>query len=65
MNLDFIYIPEGYFIMGANTEIEPAAELREEPKRKVFLSSYKIQRTPVTVQQWMEFLSRIKRSLSQ
>jgi sulfatase modifying factor 1 len=56
MNLDFIDIPEGYFIMGANEEIEPAAELREEPQRKIFLSSYKIQRTPVTVQQWMEFL---------
>jgi formylglycine-generating enzyme required for sulfatase activity len=56
MNLDLIEIPEGFFIMGANIEPYSSAELNEEPERKVFLSSYKIQRTPVTVQQWKEFL---------
>ncbi|MFP4297446.1 MAG: formylglycine-generating enzyme family protein [Spirulinaceae cyanobacterium] len=56
MNLDLVEVPESFFIMGANTETDLEAELNEEPERKVFLSSYKIQRTPVTVEQWKEFL---------
>lgn len=42
--------------MGADPEVEVNAEYEEQPQREVWLSTYAIQRTPVTVGQWQEFL---------
>ncbi|MEH2393558.1 MAG: SUMF1/EgtB/PvdO family nonheme iron enzyme [Nostoc sp.] len=54
--LDMVVIPEGSFLMGADPEVEVNAEYEEQPQREVWLSTYAIQRTPVTVGQWQEFL---------
>ncbi|OYD91016.1 hypothetical protein CDG77_16580 [Nostoc sp. 'Peltigera membranacea cyanobiont' 213] len=54
--LDMVIIPEGSFLMGADPEVEINAEYEEQPQREVWLSTYAIQRTPVTVGQWQEFL---------
>ncbi|MEH2437242.1 MAG: SUMF1/EgtB/PvdO family nonheme iron enzyme [Nostoc sp.] len=54
--LDMVIIPEGFFLMGADPEVEINAEYEEQPQREVWLSTYAIQRTPVTVGQWQEFL---------
>ena len=53
---DMINIPEGPFLRGADRKIEPDAEWDEVPMTKIWLSSYTISRTPVTVGQWCEFL---------
>ena len=53
---DMVLIPEGSFLMGADPEVEVSAEYEEQPQRQVWLSTYAIQRTPVTVGQWQEFL---------
>lgn len=42
--------------MGADPEVEVNAEYEEQPQREVWLSTYAIQRTPVTVGQWQKFL---------
>jgi iron(II)-dependent oxidoreductase len=54
--LDMIIIPEGSFLMGADPDVEVSSEYEEQPQREVWLSTYAIQRTPVTVGQWQEFL---------
>lgn len=51
-----VTIPEGTFLMGANPNKEPNAEWEETPQREIFLSTYKIQQTPVTVGLWKQFL---------
>ncbi|MDF5722935.1 MAG: SUMF1/EgtB/PvdO family nonheme iron enzyme [Rhizonema sp. PD37] len=51
--LDMVLIPEGSFLMGAD---EDSSQYEEQPQREVWLSTYAIQRTPVTVGQWQEFL---------
>lgn len=56
IELNMVEVPEGTFIMGANTATDEEAECEEEPERKIWLSAYKIQRTPVTVKLWMNFL---------
>lgn len=56
LTLDMIEIPEGLFIMGACEEKEIDSEYEEQPERKVWLSTYQIQRTPITVEQWQVFL---------
>jgi iron(II)-dependent oxidoreductase len=51
--LDMVVIPEGSFLMGAD---ENSTEYEEQPQREIWLSTYAIQRTPITVGQWQEFL---------
>jgi len=53
---NIVVIPQGSFLMGA-TSRDPLAEGGEYPQREVWLSSYAIQRTPVTIAQWKVFLA--------
>jgi len=55
-DLDMIEVPKGFFVMGANTDADPEAELNEEPQRQIYLSAYKISKTPITINWWMKFL---------
>jgi formylglycine-generating enzyme required for sulfatase activity len=55
MNMEFIEIPEGSFFMGAD-DFDEEADGNERPPHQVWLSEYKIQKTPVTVGQWKVFL---------
>jgi formylglycine-generating enzyme required for sulfatase activity len=52
---DWVYISEGTFIMGESISND-LAEPKQTPQRKVWLSSYYIQRSPVSVGQWRWFL---------
>lgn len=56
IKLDLVEVPEGTFIMGANMDTDVEAEEDEEPERQIWLSTYKIQRTTVTIDLWMQFL---------
>ena len=56
MKLDMINIPEGDFLMGADLS-DPGAELEDGPLRKVRLSPFAIQKTPISVGQWRAFLA--------
>jgi len=56
VELDIVEVPEGLFLMGANPENDVEAEPNEDPQRKIWLSAYKIQRTPVTIDLWNQFL---------
>lgn len=57
IDLDMVEVPEGKFTMGANADADPEAEFNEEPQRQIYLSTYKISRTPVTISLWMKFLN--------
>lgn len=57
INLDLVEVPKGHFMMGANSNTDPEAELNEEPRRQIYLSAYKISRTPITISLWMKFLN--------
>src|SRR5262249_35635938 len=56
MKLDMVLVPEGPFVMGATRDAEPDCELDEMPQRTVWLSAYMIQRTPISIRQWAEFV---------
>lgn len=60
ISFSMIEISQGDFIMGANEDKEIDAEYHEEPERKVSLDTYYIQKTPVTIEQWMIFLDRTR-----
>ena len=51
-----LLVPESDFTMGTSWEKEDDLDYSEEVERKVWLSSYFIQRTCVTVSQWKTFL---------
>lgn len=55
--LDMVSVPEGAFIMGTNYNAEDTAEGEETPPHQIWLSTYRIQRTPVTVRQWGAFVA--------
>ncbi|WP_272036067.1 formylglycine-generating enzyme family protein [Kamptonema animale] len=55
--LDMVTVPEGEFLMGACLE-DNEAETTEAPLRKIWLSTFAIQKTPVTVNLWQEFLNK-------
>jgi len=56
LSLEMVTIPEGFFLMGADEEKEIDSEYEEQPEKQVWLSTYQIQQTPVTVGHWHEFL---------
>lgn len=51
-------VEEGSFIMGADKYKEIDAEYYEEPERRVFLDTFYIQQTTITVEQWMMFINQ-------
>jgi iron(II)-dependent oxidoreductase len=55
---DFILVPAGSFVMGADWRQTAGADYEEGPQREVWLSGYSIQRSPVTVAQWQWFLEK-------
>lgn len=55
---DMIKIQKGLFIMGANRHKKIDAEYYEEPERRVFLDAFYMQKTTVTVEQWMMFINQ-------
>lgn len=52
---EMITIPEGYYLMGTDCD-NSDADYEEAPQRRVWLSAFKMQRTPVTVENWKHFL---------
>jgi sulfatase modifying factor 1 len=58
--LDMVAVPEGHFIMGTKYSAEDTAEGEETPPHQVWLSAYRIQRTPVTVRQWDIFIAETR-----
>ena len=59
MNVDLIVVPKGSFWMGANASDEDSL-LENGPLREIWLSAFAIQRSPVTVQQWLSFLQETR-----
>lgn len=57
---DFVYVPEGEFLMGNEKKIERifSPQDSETPEHHVFLPGYWISRHPVTVQQFVTFIER-------
>lgn len=53
-SLELVVVPEGTFLMGACLE-DDEAKTRESPLRKIWLSTFAIQKTPVTVNLWLHF----------
>jgi len=56
LDLDMVTVPEGVFLMGWDPQFDAGIKERELPIRKIWLSAFKIQKTPVTVKQWQIFL---------
>lgn len=57
MKLDLIEVLEGEFLRGADPSVDHGAESDETPQRNVWLSTFYMQRTVVTVEQWRQFLA--------
>ena len=54
---EFITIPAGEFVMGAEYTPDWAVDTDYGPAHPVWLSKYQIQATPVTLRQWTEYLA--------
>ena len=54
-NSEMIFIPAGDFWMGCD-EKDTDAEIREKPKRKIYLNDYYIDKNPITIGQYIEFV---------
>lgn len=54
--LETVLISEGIFLMGSSSDIDFDAHYSEQPQRSVHLSTYRIQKVPVTVGLWMQFI---------
>ncbi|BBM87224.1 serine/threonine-protein kinase pkn1 [Candidatus Uabimicrobium amorphum] len=52
-NSELCFVPRGYFLMGAK---EVYAKMDEQPQNKIYLSSYFIDKYPVTWRQFKEYL---------
>jgi len=59
LELEFVYIPSGNFLMGADEDDKEAKE-DEKPQRQVFLSGYWIGKYPDTFQQYSLFCKETK-----
>jgi formylglycine-generating enzyme required for sulfatase activity len=55
--LEMIDIPEGPFLMGSDPERDFESQDIEQPQHQVWLSPYKIQKTSVTIKEWMLFIN--------
>lgn len=55
-DINMLAVPEGVFVMGSERD-DPEAEGDQWPQRRVWLSAYWIQKTPVTVSQWKTYLA--------
>ena len=55
LDLQMIFIPSGEFIRGET--IEKCDEVYEAPRKTIWLSDYEIQRDPVTVAMWNQFIA--------
>ena len=56
LNLDFILIPAGDFLMGSDSSRDPQAVADEKPQHKLSVSDFYIMRHPVTNSQYKEFV---------
>jgi formylglycine-generating enzyme required for sulfatase activity len=54
--LEFVTIPEGNSLMGSNPKIDFETKYTEEPQHEIWLPTYQVQKTPITVKQWMRFI---------
>jgi formylglycine-generating enzyme required for sulfatase activity len=54
--LELVAVPDGPFLMGTDPCTDPDSDFEEQPQRRVWVSSFEIQRTPVTVAFWNRFL---------
>lgn len=54
---EWMFIPDGPFIMGTDEHEEPDERAHESPRVRPDLSSYEIMRTPVTVAQFARFIA--------
>lgn len=57
LQFDFVTVPEGPFIMGVDISSNEAL-VGNYPSHIVRLSTYRIQKHPVSISQWVHFLSR-------
>ncbi|HVM62632.1 MAG TPA: SUMF1/EgtB/PvdO family nonheme iron enzyme [Verrucomicrobiae bacterium] len=55
MNITMVTVPAGEFLRGVNEE--DAHEAEESPQIVTWVEEYQIQKYPVTVEQWLEFLA--------
>ena len=55
INLELVYLPASEFLMGSDRATDPKAADNELPQHKLFLNTYFIGRTPVTVAQFEAF----------
>ena len=62
VEMEFVYVPAGNFLMGADNNDSEAKE-GEKPQREVFLSGYWIGKYPVTNQQYSIFCKETKKHL--
>lgn len=56
LNLDFVLIPAGEFIIGSKASTDSLAEPDEQPQHRLFVSDYYIMRYPVTNLQYLQYL---------
>ena len=57
VELAFMRIPAGEFLMGSDPKADKLAFEIEQPQRKVYLDGYWMGKTPVTVAQFRQFIS--------
>jgi len=56
LQLDFVLIPAGEFLMGSNKRVDSKAEADEMPQHRLAVSDYYLMRLPVTNAQFSQFL---------
>ena len=56
IDFDWVSIPAGEFLMGSDPSVDSDARGNEQPQHTVYLSDYRISRTPVTVAQFAAFV---------
>jgi len=57
LNLEFILIPEGEFIIGSNLQADSLAQPDEMPSHRLRITDYFIMRYPVTNAQYFQFVA--------
>ncbi len=56
LNLDFVLIPDGEFVIGSNPSADRLAQTDESPQHRLHITDYYMMRYPVTNAQYRLFI---------
>jgi formylglycine-generating enzyme required for sulfatase activity len=62
VQMEFVYVPAGEFLMGSDPKIDPKSQKEEQPQHKVNLDAYWIGKYPVTNRQYQLFIKENKQA---